>query len=271
MELEYEGHVSSKTENGDEDSLYESSLLLCENEPTVSIPIASSRMHTVNCKYGKPTVGSPEELVEAESYTEPDKREELFDQDTVVVEAYPTVDYTNGNKEGIIQSEEWLGETHQQRRSYKVEPVVRKQKDTLVKSSPCSSSCLRDFSSVYPIIQGESGREKLLLLCELFGVESSSVTDVNGLKDRLLNFSIRQPLDAFSLQRLESKLKQWDLDKVRESASLLQIREEEQDKDRLVESIVQRLDNLESWSSQQEEEELPKKKKKRTDNNTSRA
>ncbi|GJQ15385.1 hypothetical protein GpartN1_g7176.t1 [Galdieria partita] len=258
MELEYEGHVSSKNENGDEDGLYESSLLLCESEPTVSIPIATSRIHTVNCKYGKPVVGSPEELVEAESYTEPDKREELLDQDTVVVEAYPTVDYTNG-KEGAVQSQEWTEETQQQR-SFIVAPTQG------TRASSRSMRCLRDFSSLCSIIQNENGREDLLLLCELLGVESNTVTDVNGLKERILSFSIRQPLDAFNLQRVESKLKQWDWGRMRKLASLLQISEEDENK--LVESIVQRLDNLESWSSQQEEEELPKKKKKRT-NSTS--
>lgn len=71
-------------------------VVLCEREPTVSIPMATSRVQIVNCKYEKPIVGSPEELVEAESYTEPDKWEEPFDQDTVVVEAYPTVEFHHG-------------------------------------------------------------------------------------------------------------------------------------------------------------------------------
>lgn len=248
MELEYEGHVSCKSEN-DEDALYESSLTLGDNEPTVSIPITSYRRQTVNCEHGRPAVGSPEELVEAESYTEPDKWEESFHEDTVVVEAYPTMENNNNNGK-----EQELSSSSSQQKSCGLEASLK------YKSKSSVTKCLRNFSPLCWIIQRERDREALLLLCQVLGVEDSDVVDISGLKERILNLSIRQPLDAFNFQRVESILKQWDSERLEKLACLLQVKKED---DQLVENIMQRLDNLEIWTSQQEEEDLPKKKQKR--------
>lgn len=265
MDMEYEGHVSCKSDNsgGDEDGLYE---MLCEREPTVSIPMATSRVQIVNCKYEKPIVGSPEELVEAESYTEPDKWEEPFDQDTVVVEAYPTVEFHHG-KDTSGSSRLVTGEYLQRNKNTSqvtVEAIGKKDKPT----SSGVTCCLRTCSPLRCVVENEPSRDNLLLLYEVFKDESVEITDCDRLKEMLLNCSIRQPLDAFNLQRIENKLKQWDSEKIRKLANLLQIREED---DKLVEKIVQRLDNLKSWTSplEESEEECPKRKKKRTDITTS--